>query len=77
VAAKGILRAFGDEVRRRRFALEWSQEELADQAGLHRNFVGLIERGQRNITLLTLESLASALGTTMADLIAHAEKARG
>jgi transcriptional regulator with XRE-family HTH domain len=74
MAAKGILRALGDELRSARQARDLSQEALAHAAGLHRNFVGLIERGQRNVTLLTLESLAAALGLSMTELIGKAEK---
>jgi len=39
----------------------WSQEELGNQAGLHRTYVGAVERGERNVTLSTLEAFASAL----------------
>jgi transcriptional regulator with XRE-family HTH domain len=46
-----------------------SQEHLAELAGLHRTYVGLIERGQRNITLETIEKLADALHVGMADLM--------
>jgi transcriptional regulator with XRE-family HTH domain len=47
----------------------WSQEDLADRAGLHRTYVGAIERGERNITLATLERLATALGLEITDLL--------
>jgi transcriptional regulator with XRE-family HTH domain len=74
MAARGILRALGDEIRQCRQARGLSQEELAETAGLHRNFIGLIERGQRNATILTLESLAHALRISLTDLITKAEK---
>jgi transcriptional regulator with XRE-family HTH domain len=44
-----------------RHQLGWSQEELAARAGLHRTYIGAVERGERNITLKTLERLARAL----------------
>lgn len=73
MAAKGLLRALGEELRARRLAKGFSQEGLADRAGLHRNFVGLLERGQRNPTLLTLEAIASALKTSISDLLVNTE----
>ncbi|HLI63033.1 MAG TPA: helix-turn-helix transcriptional regulator [Terriglobales bacterium] len=47
----------------------WSQEDMAEKCGLHRTYVGAIERGERNITLATLKQLADALGVTSAELI--------
>jgi transcriptional regulator with XRE-family HTH domain len=74
MVAKGILRAMGEELRSRRVAKGLSQEALAEKAGLHRNFVGLLERGERNPTLLTLCQLAVALRTSASDLIAASEE---
>ena len=48
-------------VRRLRLARGWSQETLAEQCGLHRTYIGAIERGEGNITLHTLARLAQAL----------------
>jgi transcriptional regulator with XRE-family HTH domain len=42
-----------------------SQEELAHRAGLHRTYVGAVERGERNITLMSAQRLAEALGVTL------------
>jgi len=42
---------------------------MAEKCGLHRTYVGAIERGERNITLATLKQLADALGVTSAELI--------
>lgn len=47
----------------------WSQEELADQAGLHRTYVSGIERRMRNPTIMILERLAKALGVRASTLI--------
>jgi transcriptional regulator with XRE-family HTH domain len=61
-----------DNVRTRRVAQNLSQEELADRCGLHRTYVGAIERGERNITVGTLFRLAEALGCRAADLLDRA-----
>jgi DNA-binding Xre family transcriptional regulator len=46
-----------------------SQEELADLCGLHRTYVGAIERAERNVTLSTLEVFSKALGVSVPDLL--------
>lgn len=47
----------------------WSQEDFADRCGLHRTYVGAIERGERNVTLNTLDSIADAFGISAAQLL--------
>ncbi len=56
-------------IRLRRLKRNWSQEELATRCGLHRTYVGAIERGERNVTLDTLFRVASALGCSCGQLI--------
>ena len=56
------LEDFGARVRQARLDLGWSQEELAFRSGLHRTYVGAVERGERNVALLNLRKLATALG---------------
>lgn len=73
MAPKGTLRALGAEIRALRVASGLSQERLADLAGLHRNFIGLIERGQRNPTYLTLLAISNKLNVPLSKLIAAAE----
>ena len=58
-----MLREFGSRVRRARQDAGISQEQLADRAGLHRTYVGSVERGERNIGLLNIFILATALDT--------------
>jgi transcriptional regulator with XRE-family HTH domain len=62
-------------LRRRREASGLSQEALASAAHLHRNYIGLLERGQRMPSLLVIQRLAKALGTSMADLVGELERA--
>lgn len=62
--------AFGRHVRARRLQLGISQEALADAAGLHRTYVGSVERGERNIALLNIVRLASALSVDPTALMA-------
>lgn len=59
----------GHRVRVRRVALGMSQEVLAEQAGLHRTYIGAVERGERNVTLQTLLRLAGALKVDVAHLV--------
>lgn len=62
VREKGALRAvLATSIRRRRAELGISQEALAMEAGLHRTFVGSVERAERNISLDNVERLARAL----------------
>lgn len=62
------LEAVGREIRRQRINRDLSQEALAERADLHRNYVGMLERGERNPSATTLVRLARALGIPVADL---------
>lgn len=55
------LRDFGNRVRRERERMGMSQEELAARSGLHRTYVGSVERGERNVGLLNILRIAAAL----------------
>ena len=59
-----------------RLARGWSQEKMAERCGLHRTYVGAIERGERNVTLETLNALALALGVPAAELIIDSQRGR-
>lgn len=65
---------FGKILQRNRKAQGLSQEDLAHEAGLHRTYVGLIERGLRNPSIDAGHALAEALGTSLSRLIREAEK---
>jgi transcriptional regulator with XRE-family HTH domain len=69
VSADSDLIALGREIRTRRKARNLSQETLAELAGLHRNYVGLLERGERNPSATTLFQLARALEIRLAELV--------
>lgn len=60
---------FGEAVRQLRKAHGISQEEFADQIGIHRTYIGGIERGERNPTLTTIWKIADALGVSPRDLM--------
>ena len=67
--------SFGRIVRNRREAAGLSQEELGERTGLSRNYVGMIERGEANPTLLVVQQIAVALECTMVSLVAELERA--
>lgn len=80
-----VRASFGRRVRTLRETLGWSQERLAERAGLHWTYVGGIERGERNPALDNINRLAQALGVSLAALFAplnatvktaHTRKAR-
>ena len=60
----------GRRVRELRDTLHISQEDLAERAGLHRNYVGSVERGERNIGITAVGQLVSALGVSLAEFFA-------
>jgi transcriptional regulator with XRE-family HTH domain len=64
---KEILIKFGNRVRGERTKLGISQEELAARAGLHRTYIGMIERAEKNITLENIEKVCKALGLSIGD----------
>jgi transcriptional regulator with XRE-family HTH domain len=64
-----ILNVFGENVRSFRRKLDFSQEELADKANLHRTYIGMIERAEKNITLINMEKIANALKVNIEDLL--------
>lgn len=66
---QSILIKFGERVREIRKEKRLSQEELAHKADLHRTYIGMIERAEKNITLINIEKIANALEVEIATLI--------
>ena len=66
---RDILINFGEKVREIRKEKGLSQEELAHKADLHRTYIGMIERAEKNITLLNIEKIANALEVNIKELI--------
>lgn len=62
-----ILKKFGLKVRQERLKRNLSQEELAHKAGVHRTYIGMIERAEKNITLVNIEKICKALGLNLSD----------
>ena len=63
------LEEFGRRLRERRLELGLSQEALAERAGLHRTYIGDVERGERNIALVNIVRLSEALVVDPAELV--------
>lgn len=68
------LQSLGKVIRRHREHIALSQEGFALVVGLHRTYVGAVERGERNLTLGSLIRIADALQTSPADLLIESEK---
>lgn len=66
-----LVREFGASVRRYREASGWSQEQLAECAGLNRSYVGEIERGTAIASIVTLDKLARAFNLPVERLLSH------
>lgn len=68
ISKKEILIKFGEKVRKIRKEKGLSQEGLSFKADLHRTYIGMIERAEKNITLLNIEKIANALEVNVKDL---------
>ena len=66
---ENILERFGQNVQRIRKERNLSQEKLAEYAGLHRTYIGMIERAEKNITLCNIEKIAKALDVKISELV--------
>lgn len=64
-----LTRVLSKNIREFRKTKGLSQESLADKCNLHRTYIGAVERGERNVTLSTLELIASALQTSVPELL--------
>jgi len=68
-AQKFYAVGFGHAVHARRYHLGYSQEELAERAGLHRSYIGVEERGEKNVKLYVATQIAKALGISICELV--------
>ncbi|MFV2029788.1 helix-turn-helix domain-containing protein [Neisseria sp. S1] len=68
------LKLFGTHVKNLRLSKNLSQEELAERAGMHRTYIGMVERGERNPALLNLIRLSKALCIPLSQLVSFLEK---
>jgi transcriptional regulator with XRE-family HTH domain len=67
-----FLQRLGEQLRDRRTAAGYTQAELAKRCGLHRTFIGSIERGERNLAILSLRRVAKYLRVPLTDLLRDA-----
>ena len=72
-ADKHFLQQVGFRIRERRIAMTLTQATLAEKCGLHRTFIGSVERGERNVALLSLRRIAVALRVTPGELLIEPE----
>ncbi len=66
---KRFLRDLGLRIRQRREERGLTQEDLADQCKLHRTFIGSVERGERNVSILNLRVIANALRIEIGEVL--------
>lgn len=62
------MKAFGNRVRLERERVGLSQEDFAEKAGLHRTYIGSVERGERNLSLQNVWKISAALGLGLSEL---------
>jgi transcriptional regulator with XRE-family HTH domain len=73
MAARLLSKSFGDVVRAQRNKLGLTQEQIAERAGVHPTYVGMVERGERNCSLDISGEIAKALEVKLSQLIDEAE----
>ena len=66
---KDILKIFGTRIKELRLKKEWSQEVLAEKTGFHRTYIGMIERGERNLSLKNIEIFSEVFGLSISELL--------
>jgi transcriptional regulator with XRE-family HTH domain len=64
-----IVKIFGERIRALRLEQGWSQELLAEKTGFHRTYIGMIERGERNLSLRNIETFANTFTLTISELV--------
>lgn len=66
---KELLVRFGERIKNLRKERGWSQERFAEETGFHRTYIGMIERGERNPSLINVNVFAEALGINISELL--------
>jgi ribosome-binding protein aMBF1 (putative translation factor) len=74
---EAVQKALGERIRELRSKRGWSQEEFADICELHRTYMGSIERGERNLTIVSVLTVARHLDLTLSQLLSGLEKRAG
>jgi len=69
MAVSQTLIRFGEIIRKKRTEKKLSQEDFAELVGVHRTYIGMLERAEKNITLLNIEKIARALNCSIAELL--------
>jgi len=69
MAKSQTLINFGDILRQKRTERKLSQDELAELVGVHRTYIGMLERAEKNVTLLNIEKIAKAFNCTISELL--------
>jgi len=64
-----ILIKFGEKIKKLRLEKNWSQEALAEKTGFHRTYIGMIERGERNLSLKNIETFANTFEIKISQLL--------
>ena len=67
-------RIFAENLRKARLAKKLSQEDLAELSGLHRTYVGSVERAERNVSIDNMERLSAAVGVLLPDLLKEGKR---
>lgn len=70
-----LLKVLGQRIRDLRLKQGYSQESFADRCGVHRTFMGTVERGESNLSFSNLAKIADALGITLSQMLSGVEKA--
>ncbi len=64
-----VLNKFGEKIKKLRLGKNWSQEVLAEKTGFHRTYIGMIERGERNLSLKNIETFAKTFEIKISELL--------
>ena len=67
-------RIFAENLRKARLTKKLSQEDLAELSGLHRTYVGSVERAERNVSIDNMERLSAAVGVSLPDLLKESKR---